>query len=153
PDGKRLVVPANRLPDSDHHATVCDLWLYPSEGGEPRNLTPQPGAAFAPAWSPDGSSIAFLANNDENDGWGVKNVHVWTVSPEGGPTRCLNEDQDRTALDLMATDLRDFHDSPPPVWSPDGSTLYYLLSDEGSTHLCAVPAKGGASRRVTSGAV
>ena len=154
PDGRWLVVPANRLPDSDYHATVCDLWLYATEGGsEPKNLTPQPGAAFSPAWSPDGSQIAFLANNDENDGWGVKNVHVWTVPPEGGPARCLTEDQDRTALDLMATDLRDFHDSPSPVWSPDGSTLYYLLSDEGSTHLCAVSAKGGASRRVTSGAV
>lgn len=151
PDGKWLVVPANRLPDSDYHATTCDLWLLPASGGAPRNLTPQPGLAFSPSWSPDGSLIAFLGNDDETDAWGAKNVHVWTVSPQGGPERKLTGEHDRTALDLMATDLRDFHDSPAPVWSPDGSTLHYLVSDEGSTHLYSVPVKGGMPRRVTSG--
>src|SRR6266436_2061446 len=77
PDGKWLVVPANRLPDADYHNTVSDLWLIPAAGGEPRNLTPQPGAAFAPSWSPDGALIAFMGNDDEEDAWGVKNVHVW----------------------------------------------------------------------------
>ncbi len=153
PDGAWIVVPANRMPDADHHATVSDLWLIPSSGGEPRNLTPQPGAAFAPAWSPDGSSIAFMANEDEGDAWGVKNIHVWTVSPAGGPARNLTPDFDRSALDLMATDLRDFHEAAPPVWSPDGATIHYLVSEEGSTHLYSVPAKGGSPRRVTSGAL
>ncbi|TMQ61213.1 MAG: S9 family peptidase [Candidatus Eisenbacteria bacterium] len=153
PDGKWLVAPANRLPDSDYHATVSDLWLIPSTGGEPRNLTPQPGAAFAPAWSPDGSQIAFLANEDEGDAWGVKNIHVWTVSPQGGPARNLTPDFDRTALDLMGTDLRDFHDPYPPVWSVDGTAIHYLVSDEGSTHLYSVSAKGGTPRRVTKGAL
>jgi dipeptidyl aminopeptidase/acylaminoacyl peptidase len=153
PDGKWLVFPANRLPDSDYHATVCDLWLIPSTGGEPRNLTPEPGTAVAPAWSPDGTKIAYLGNDDENDAWGVKNFHVWTVSTDGGPARDLTPDFDRSALDLMATDLRDFHDAGPPVWSADGGTIYALVSDEGSTHLYAVPSKGGSPRRVTTGAL
>ncbi len=153
PDGKWLVFPANRLPDSDYHATVCDLWLIPSTGGEPRNLTPEPGGAFAPAWSPDGKEIAYLGNDDETDAWGVKNFHVWSVSPQGGPGRDLTPDLDRSALDLMGTDLRDFHDPGAPVWSPDGSTIHFLVSDEGSTHLYSVSSKGGAPRRVTSGAL
>ena len=152
PDGKWLVVPANRLPDSDYHASVCDLWLIPSDGSaEPKNLTPQPGAAISPSWSPDGSMIAFLGNDDERDAWGARNIHVWTVSPQGGPTKNLTSEIDRTALDLMATDLRDFHESPPPVWSPDGSTIHYLVADEGSTRLYSVSAKGGTPRKVTTG--
>jgi dipeptidyl aminopeptidase/acylaminoacyl peptidase len=153
PDGKWLVFAANRLPDSDYHATVSDIWLMPSAGGEPRNLTPQPGAAFAPAWSPDGTQIAFLGNEDEADAWGVKSIHLWTVSPQGGPARNLTPDFDRTGLDLMATDLRDFHEAGAPVWSPDGATIHYMVSDEGSTHLFAVPQGGGKPRRVTSGAM
>jgi len=153
PDGKWIVVPANRLPDSDYHATVADLWLIPAAGGEPKNLTPQPGPAFAPAWSPDGSRIAFLGNDHEEDAWGVKSIHVWTVSPQGGPSRDLTPDLDLTALDLMATDLRDFHDPGPPVWSPDGATIHYLVSEKGSTHLYSVSATGGTPRRVTSGAL
>ena len=154
PDGKWLVFPANRLPDSDYHATVCDLWLLPSTGGEPRNLTPEPGGAFAPAWSPDGTQIAYLGNDDETDAWGVKNFHVWTVSPlPGSPARDLTPKFDRSALDLMATDLRDFHEAGQPVWSPDGGTIHYLVSDEGSTHLYSVSSKGGEPRRITSGAL
>ncbi|HYR51213.1 MAG TPA: S9 family peptidase [Candidatus Dormibacteraeota bacterium] len=153
PDGTWLVFPANRLPDADYHATVSDLWLLPAAGGEPRNLTPQPGAAFAPAWSPDGSQIAFLGNEDEGDAWGVKNIHVWTVPAQGGPARNLTPELDRTALDLMGTDLRDFHEPYPPVWSTDGTAIHYLVSDQGSTHLYSVPAKGGAPRKVTKGAL
>ena len=151
PGGKWLAFAANRLPDADYHNTVMDIWLVPSTGGEPRNLTPEPGMAFAPAWSPDGSQIAYLGNTDENDAWGVKNFHLWTASPQGGPARDLVPDFDRTALDLMGTDLRDSHDAAQPVWSPDGTTIYFVASDQGSTHLYAVSAKGGTPRRVTSG--
>src|SRR5882762_7514471 len=97
--------------------------------------------------------IAYLGNTDEADAWGVKNVHVWSVSPRGGHARDLTPDFDRTGLDLMGTDLRDFHEPGPPVWSPDGTTVYFSASDEGSTHLFAVPSKGGAPRRITSGAL
>src|SRR6266850_2320158 len=64
---------------------------------------------------------------------GVKNIHVWTDSAQGGHARNLTPDFDRTGLDLMATDLRDFHEAGPPVWSADGGTIYYLVCDEGST--------------------
>ncbi len=151
PDGKWLAFAANRLPDSDYHATICDIRLLPASGGEPRNVTPEPGVAFAPAWSPDGSRIAYVGHTDELDAWGVRNFHVWSVPLSGGPARDLTPGFDRTALDLMGSDLRDFHDAGQPVWSADGATIYFVASDEGSTHLFSVPANGGAPTRVTSG--
>ncbi|MBI4364984.1 MAG: S9 family peptidase [Candidatus Latescibacteria bacterium] len=153
PDGKWLAFAANRLPDADYHNTVMDIWLIPAEGGEPRNLTPEPGMAFAPAWSKDGSRIAYMGNTDEEDAWGVKNFHVWTVSPSGGSARNLTPGFDRSGLDLMGTDLRDFHEPTAPIWSPDDGALYFIASDQGSTHLYAVSSNGGTPRRVTSGAL
>jgi len=153
PDSAWLTFHANRLPDSDYHNTVSDIWIMPSTGGEARCLTPEPGMAVCPVWSPDGSQIAYLANVDEMDAWGVKNFHVWSVSPHGSAGKELTPDFDRTALDLMGTDLRDFHEPGAPIWSPDGSSIYFCASDEGSTHLYAVPSAGGAARRITQGAL
>ena len=151
PDGKWLALAANRLPDSDYHAAVCDIWVLPASGGELRNMTPEPGLALAPAWSPSGSHIAYVGHTDEMDAWGVRNFHLWSVPLHGGPARDLTPDFDRTALDLMGSDLRDLHDAGRPVWSQDGSEIYFSASDQGSTHLFGVAATGGQPRRVTSG--
>ncbi len=36
-----------------------DLWSVPASGGVPRRLTASPGPATHPAFSPDGSFLAF----------------------------------------------------------------------------------------------
>jgi dipeptidyl aminopeptidase/acylaminoacyl peptidase len=153
PDGKWLAFAANRLPDSDYHPVSSDVWILPAAGGEPRNLTPQPGPAFSPAWSPDGSRIAFLGHTDDEDAWGARNIHVWTVPAQGGTPRDMTPDLDRTALDLVGSDLRDFHEGGGAFWSRDGRTIYFTASEHGSTHLFAVPAAGGSTRRLTSGSI
>lgn len=38
-----------------------------------------------------------------------------------------------------------------PFWAPDGSALYFLASDSGSTHIHRVPAGGGEVSRLTEG--
>ena len=154
PDGKWLAFSANRDPDHDYnYSIVSDVWVMPSTGGEPRNLTPQPGVAVSPAWSPDGKRIAFLGHDKENDFWGWYNAHVWVVPVEGGQARDLMAGVDKTAFDVMGSDLSDFHGSIRPVWSPDGSSIYAQVTEGGSVHLYAVPAAGGKPERVTNGAL
>jgi dipeptidyl aminopeptidase/acylaminoacyl peptidase len=151
PDGRWLAFAANRLPDADWHPVTMDVWVIPSTGGEPRCLTPQPGPAVDPAWSPDGTRIAFVGHTDDEDVWGVRNLHVWVVPVDGGPARDLMPDFDRMAIPLMASDLNDSHDTAPPVWSRDGKTIYFQGSEHGATHVYAVPAGGGTPRPVTRG--
>ena len=77
------------------------LWLQDASGGEPRRLTPDGfgGFEYAPAWSPDGRSIAFTTFDWAEGG------HLWRVSADGGqPRRVSNR-----AGEYMN-----------PVWSPDG---------------------------------
>jgi len=44
--------------DSDVEGN-SDIYLMPAAGGEPRRLTRDPGADFAPSFSPDGREVAF----------------------------------------------------------------------------------------------
>jgi dipeptidyl aminopeptidase/acylaminoacyl peptidase len=151
PDGRWLAFAANRLPDADWHPVTMDVWVIPATGGEPRCLTPQPGPATDPAWSPDATRIAFMGHTDDDDFWGVRNLHVWVVPVNGGPARDLMPDFDRMAIPLMASDLNDSHDTAPPVWSRDGKTIYFQGSEHGATHVYAVPAGGGTPRPLTRG--
>ncbi|HEX7078347.1 MAG TPA: S9 family peptidase [Candidatus Eisenbacteria bacterium] len=151
PDGRWLAFAANRQEDEEYSSyAVSDIYVVPVSGGEPRNLTPQPGIASAPSWSPDGTRIAFLGHDRPDDWWGVPNYHVWVVPVTDGKEQDLLPGFDRYAGDLTGTDLRDFHASGNPVWSRDGKSLYFQVSEEGSTHLYSVPAAGGAApKRLT----
>jgi dipeptidyl aminopeptidase/acylaminoacyl peptidase len=153
PDGKWLAFSANRLPDADWHLPSTDIWVIPGGGGEPRCLTPQPGPAHHPSWSPDGRHIAFLGQTDENDWWGVRNEHVWVVPLTGGAARDVMPDFDRMAMGLMGTDLNDAHGVAAPVWSRDGATIYFTGSDQGATHVYSVPVSGGTPRPLTRGRI
>ena len=49
------------------------IWVIPIGGGEARQVTRQRHGASAPAWSPDGRTLAFLTASDRDD----DPVHRW----------------------------------------------------------------------------
>jgi Tol biopolymer transport system component/DNA-binding winged helix-turn-helix (wHTH) protein len=93
--------------------------------GDRRRLTGPPPAISGdgePAWSPDGTRIAFL-----------RNVYpliqdLYTVPAAGGPARRI------TASPRKIRDVE---------WSADGSKLLFTLYDAGDHRLWTVPAAGG----------
>jgi len=56
---------------------------------------------------------------------------------QGGEARCLTAELDRSVGNETIGDVRD--PAPLlPLWSPDGKTIYFTVSDSGSCHLYAV---------------
>ncbi len=96
PDGRTLLFEA-----------VGRIWRMSLPDGAPRPLDPRPTTAFqyAPAWSRDGTWIAFVTWDDESGG------HLWKMRAAGGaPIRVSRE-----AGEYLN-----------PVWSPDGKDLFAL---------------------------
>ena len=59
-----------------------DLWSVPAGGGVARRLTSNPGQASTPAFSPDGSRLAFTGRDEGH-------TEVYCMSALGGPVKRL----------------------------------------------------------------
>ncbi|HET9796254.1 MAG TPA: S9 family peptidase [Thermoanaerobaculia bacterium] len=153
------------------------VYLLSMSGGEARMLTDLPKGTSAPVWSPDGKAIAFTSGTTPEDleekkrgakadrkksdvhlvteafyrlnGLGLidpsSHDHVWTVPstlPANGPAE---------ARQLTAGKF----DEGSPVWSPDGSRLYFASDPVAESYyypsdsnVYAVPASGGPIDRI-----
>jgi dipeptidyl aminopeptidase/acylaminoacyl peptidase len=79
PDGKWAAY-VQGVVDLEANKTARHLWLIPTEGGEPRQLTRGDGSDTRPRWSPDGKSLAFISTR------GGKS-QVWIIPVGGGEAR------------------------------------------------------------------
>ncbi|HET9016991.1 MAG TPA: S9 family peptidase [Thermomicrobiaceae bacterium] len=120
------------------------VWVVAAAGGDPRQVTRGAQSDLMPAWSPDGSRIAFVSNRES----GVEATfqsQLYTVPVDGaaaeGPDGARRVD-------------RGTQQAAVPAWSPDGSQIAYVgLRDDGPAggnhEVFVVPAAGGAARSLT----
>lgn len=103
------------------------LWTVPVAGGDPEPLPLE--RASSPAFSPDGSLLAFLAPTPEGN-----EIWLWeTGSPEApSPLTRLG-----SRIDFFS-------------WSPDGTRLAFHGYRYGAPDIFTVEVEGGAVRRLTS---
>jgi dipeptidyl aminopeptidase/acylaminoacyl peptidase len=136
PDGAAIAFSANRTdnPDANDNA---DIFIVDARAGaKPRALTTSPGSDGSPAFSPDGRSIVFVQGGDSKDIWYATN-NIALVSVSGGAPKTLTAGLDRNVS--------------RPQFSPDGSSVLFLLEEGGNVHLAIVPASGGAIARIVNG--
>jgi Tol biopolymer transport system component len=106
---------------------ASEIWAMAPDGRAQTRLLPVEKAGIdysLPAWSPDGSRIAFtrwsnVAGLGQNIDPGDQTSSVWTMAADG-------------------TDLRQLVDGTPgqawiPAWSPDGQWIAYTLSPAPTT--------------------
>lgn len=90
-----------------------EIYLVSLDGSEPVNLTNNPANDTFPAWSPDGTRLAFVSDRGGTDALYIMDADGSNLAELYGPSE---------ADDLY---LRN------PVWSPDGDSIALLQFDRG----------------------
>ena len=123
------------------------LMLLDIATGQTRRLTTGDYDEYLPAFSPDGTRVAFVSNRDK-DPDRTYNNDLWVVPISGAA-------QAPTRLTTFEGDDNDPDYSSYPAWSPDGRSIAYIaggpleLFSYGTRHLAVVSASGGSSRVLT----
>ncbi len=107
PDGKSIVFISNITGRNN-------LWLVPTEGGWPTQLTVSEQCQASPTWSPNGKWIAYQSDYDGDEQW-----DIFLVSPKTGQI-------------VNVTKTREISEENP-VWSPDGRYLAYIVKPKTSS--------------------
>lgn len=94
PDGRSIVFSANRNEDWRLRRRDTDLWSVDALSGEMRRLTTRDGPDFAPAFSPDGSRLAYLGYDDR--GMGYHNTQAHVMDLDSGAVSVPSEGLDRS---------------------------------------------------------
>ncbi len=102
------------------------LWVADADGENAQSALASPEPIISPAWSPNGSQLAYVSFES-------RKPVVYTHDVTSGKRRLIANFRGSNSA---------------PAWSPDGRTLAVTLSRDGGSQLYAIDAGGGEPRRL-----
>ncbi|MGY6276456.1 Tol-Pal system beta propeller repeat protein TolB [Methylomonas sp. MgM2] len=147
------------------------LQVADADGYNPRTIAESPEPIMAPAWSPDGSKIAYVSFHTKRSAIYVQTLATGqresvaaypgingapAFSPDGSQlAMTLSKDgsPDIYVLNLATRRLNRLTSGlsidTEPTWSPDGSSIIYTSDQGGKPQLYMIPSGGGRATRLT----
>lgn len=154
PDGRIVSFLSNRAPDPDRFAENADLFVVPAGGGATRKLSKMHGPKAGHSWSPDGKWIAFIGS-PAGPGESYRYLErVWVLPASGGKAREVTRSLDNNCRNLSLGDTTSAaFETHAPIWSADSTTLWFLVTEDGATHLVRCRLDGRDLQREIGGEV
>jgi Tol biopolymer transport system component len=123
PEGKIVFVRSGTEPSDNCDGHPCDdIWVMDADGTNQTNLTNTPDTNEGqPAWSADGTKIAFTGPGDPNEDNSGGLGDIYVMDADG---------TDRTNLTNTPDDLE-----YQPSWAPSGAQLTFVREVEGRVFL------------------
>lgn len=103
------------------------LWVADSDGENAQSALASPEPIISPAWSPNGSQLAYVSFES-------RKPVIYAHDVSSGKRRLLANFRGSNSA---------------PAWSPDGRQIVATLSRDGGSQLYAIDANGGEPRRLT----
>jgi dipeptidyl aminopeptidase/acylaminoacyl peptidase len=133
PDGTKVAFSV-RAAAGEPWSTNFDIYEVPTEGGTPANLTADnPAWDAQPAFSPDGSRLAYLAM--DRPGFEADRFHLVLLDLKSGVRHPLTKNWDRSIASF--------------VWARDGKSLFATADHLGQRPLWAIDATTGRASAIT----
>lgn len=107
PDGSQVVFVHKTVGDKNNYVT--NLWHVAVDGGTPRPFT-SGGKDGAPAWSPDGSRVAFLSGRQKG------RPQIYVIPASGGEATALTSFPEGSIAGFK--------------WAPDGKSMAVMFREE-----------------------
>lgn len=133
PDGKHIAVSSERGVHGNIYLIDVQAALQDPTGSGRQQLTDTDAHDAFPAWSPDGSRIAFISDREGRGNW-----EIYVMDAAGG-------NQER----LTYTDAIE----GPPSWSPDGTQIVFESDRDGDFEIYVMAADGTDVRPLTENSV
>ena len=135
PDGSQIVFTRHGVNDPHNNSFTAEILVMNADGSELTQLTFNAEEERGPAWSPDGSRIAYACRKGGPGPTGVPTFEICIMEADGGGQ-----------VQLTFDNVPDF----TPSWSPDGTQLVFHREVSGLEQLFRINADGTGMTQLTS---
>lgn len=139
PDGERVVFQSAKNLSRGNKLFESSIYVKALRSRDDRPLL-LAESGFLPAWSPDGSAIAFMAKSADS-------IELHTANPNGGGERKLTSG----GIPMIGYSVSPYNHNQAAAfaWSPDSSRIAYVSERNGAANIWMVNQRDGSDTPAT----